>query len=90
MAVFGIILFLMAVANFFTIRKMQTIQTEIDEVSTNWLPRAIAISEISRNISDLRINQLQHAISTDEAKRQSRNITIIGLIDQMHENLSKY
>lgn len=90
MAVFGIILFLMAVANFFTIRKMQTIQKEINEVSTNWLPRAIAISEISRNISDLRINQLQHAITPHEEKRQNRTVAIIDLIDKINENLSTY
>jgi len=42
---FGFILVIMAGVNIFSINKMAALKSEIDEVTTNWLPRAIAISD---------------------------------------------
>ncbi len=51
---FALILFIMAGANFYSINKMALLKSEIEEVSNNWLPRAIAISDINLNTSNLR------------------------------------
>jgi signal transduction histidine kinase len=67
---FGFILIMMAAVNVFSVRKMASLKNEIDEVSTNWLPRALAISDINTNTSHLRTKQLQHAFAINEAEKQ--------------------
>lgn len=87
---FGFILAIMAGVNIFSLNKMATLKDEIDEVTTNWLPRAIAISDINLNTSDLRLNQLQHAFATAEAKKQVQANIMITLTDKISDNLNTY
>jgi two-component system NtrC family sensor kinase len=87
---FGAILIIMAAANMFSIRNMRSIKNEIDEVTSNWLPRGIAISDINKNTTSLRLNQLQHAMATDEESKQLLSEVMIGLIDKINENLDTY
>lgn len=87
---FGLILVIMAGVNIFSISRMAELKTEIDEVSTNWLPRVIAISEINLNTSDLRSNQLQHAYATDQAIKREQANKMITLIDNINENRDTY
>ena len=87
---FGAILIIMAAANMFSIRNMRSIKSEIDEVTSNWLPRGIAISDINKNTTNLRLNQLQHAMATDEESKQLLSEVMIGLIDKINENLDTY
>ncbi len=86
----GLILAFMAGANFFSIRKMAAIKAEIDEVTANRLPRALAISDLNLNTADLRINQLQHAFTTDTAAQQQRKKEMIQLIDKINGNIDTY
>ncbi len=46
---FGLMLLIMAGSNFYSVNKMELLKSEIEEVSNNWLPRAIAISDINLN-----------------------------------------
>lgn len=65
-------------------------KASIDEVSTSWLPRALAISDILIYTSELRINQLQHAFATDDSIKQTQAQKMIDLIDQINENMDTY
>jgi two-component system NtrC family sensor kinase len=87
---FGAILIIMAAANMFSIRNMRAIKNEIDEVTSNWLPRGIAISDINKNTTNLRLNQLQHAMATDEETKQLLSEAMVDLIDKINENLDTY
>ena len=87
---FGLILCIMAGVNIFSIHKMAMLKVEMDEVSMNWLPRAIALSDINLSTSRLLLVQSQHAFPADEAaKLQQVNIQI-NLIDNINENLDTY
>jgi len=87
---FGLVLALMAAVSIFSLYNMATIKNEIDVVTQNWMPRAIAISDINLNSSELRRTQLQQAFTTDQARRQALNIRAIELIDQINTNLDRY
>ncbi len=87
---FGIVLSIMAGVNFFSIQKMAAIKGEIDEVTTNWLPRALAIAEINVNIANLRLSQLQHAYAGDKATQIENAGKMIALIDKINENIDAY
>lgn len=87
---FGLVLALMAAVSIFSLYNMATIKNEIDIVTQNWMPRAIAISDINLNSSELRRTQLQQAFTTEESRRQALNIRAIELIDQIHTNLDRY
>ena len=87
---FGFILLVMASVSVYSIGNMAIIRDEIDEVSTNWLPRIIAISNVRQNTLELRINQLQHAFATDEARKQARSASMIALVDSINAHLDAY
>ncbi len=87
---FGLILFIMASLNFFSIHKMREIQNEIDEVTSNWLPRISAISEINLHTSNLYVHQLQHAIAIDEVVKREQQAEMIALIDKINANIDAY
>ncbi len=87
---FGLILAFMAGANFFSIRKMAAIKAEIDEVTANRLPRALAISDLNLNTAGLRIKQLQYAFTTDATAQRQQREAMIELIDQINENIDTY
>jgi signal transduction histidine kinase len=87
---FGLILAFMAGANFFSIRKIAAIKPEIDEVTANRLPRALAISDLKLNIAGLRINQLEYAFTTDTAAQRQQREVMIASIDKINENIDTY
>lgn len=87
---FGVILAIMAGVNIFAITKMGAIKAEIDEISANRLPRAIAISDLNLNTAALRISQLQHAFTAEKAAQQKQKNMMIALIDRINENLDTY
>lgn len=83
---FGIILVIMAAVNIYAIQRMLNIKTEIDEVSHNWLPRAVAISDLNLNTAELRIQQLQHVLASDETEKLQLAGRMIELIDEINKN----
>ncbi|UCE19803.1 MAG: MCP four helix bundle domain-containing protein [Gemmatimonadota bacterium] len=87
---FGLILLIMAGVNIFSIHKMAMLKVELDEVSLNWLPRAIALSDINLNTSRLLLIQSQHAFPADEAAKLHQANIQINLIDNINENLDTY
>ena len=87
---FGSILIIMAVVNVFAIRKMAAIKAEIDEVSGNRLPRALAISELNLNTSYLRIHQLQLAIAPDSETKRELSALISARLDSITHNVDLY
>lgn len=87
---FAIILIIMTCVNIFAIRKLASLKAEIDVITTNWLPRAIAISDINLNTARLRMNQLQHAYASDEVSRREKAVTMVELLDKIDRNLDAY
>lgn len=87
---FGTILVILAVVNIFSIRMMKSIKVEFEQVTTNWLPRASAISDINLYTTNLRLNQLQHAFTSDEQQKRRQEALIIDLIDKINTNLDTY
>lgn len=87
---FGIILLLMASVNIFSIRKMVSVKGELDEVSMNRLPRAIAVSDINLYTSRLRSVQLQSALTDDGEIRNRQQRMQMALIDSINSSLDTY
>jgi signal transduction histidine kinase len=87
---FGLVVAIMATANILSLNRMAVLKTEIDEVSTNWLRRAVAISDVKLYTSHLRMSQLQSAFTIEEDKRQVQSETMIALIDRINGNLDIY
>src|SRR5262245_34601377 len=87
---FGVIVLVMAGANIFALNKMAAIKAEIDEVTANCLPRALAIADLNISTADLRINQLQHAFATDSSSKRQQEKAMIQLIDRINQNLDTY
>lgn len=90
LASFGLVLLIMSAVHFYTIHNMRAIRVEVDEVAQNWLPRALAISDVSVSTSRLRINQLQQTLASDAEARHQLTATSIELIDQINANLDAY
>jgi len=87
---FGVILVIMAGSNIFSIRRMSAIKNEIDDVTANRLPRALALADLNLNTAALRISQLQHAFTREPAARQQQKDIMIRLIDRIEGNKDAY
>ena len=87
---FGLILAIMAGLNFYSVQKLEDLKEEIDAVSNNWLPRALAIADIKLNTSYLRISQLQHAVADDPTLKQEQARIWISLIDRINDSQDAY
>jgi len=83
---FAIILALLAGLNAFSIYRMTSIRDEIEQVTTNWLPSALAIAAINSNTSDLRITQLQYLHAADDSTRTRLGGVMTNLIDRINLN----
>ncbi len=87
---FAVIVAVMAAANIYSIKKMETIKAEIDEVTSNWLPRALVISDIHAGTSALRIRQLQHVFATGDTAALNRTRAMSELVDLINDKLDTY
>ncbi len=87
---FALIIIILGGANFYSINKLANLRSEIEEVSNNWLPRAIATSDINLNTSNLRRTQLQYALSTSESLRQKQSEKMIDYIQKINADMKIY
>jgi signal transduction histidine kinase len=87
---FGLVLVVLSAASGFIIHRMTSLKESFEEVATNWLPRSVAIAELSRGISNYRTLALQHALTSNLAAKSSIE-KLIGLqIDQIEDYLDRY
>ncbi len=87
---FGAILIMLILVYLYSIKKMSDLNEEIDAVSNNWLPRAVALSELNNSTANLRISQFEHAYTFDEEKMRQQELEMIELLDQITENIDTY
>ena len=87
---FGIILLIMAGANFYSLSRLASLNDEIGMVTGNSLPRVVAISGINLSTSELRTNQLQYAIASGEESRLEHAANIIELLNTIEHDLDTY
>ena len=86
----GLIFAILALGNFYSLRKMATIESEIDEVTSNRLPRAIAVSDISLSTSNLRTAQLQYALTRDPERKREQAAAMLALLERIDDDRDRY
>jgi len=82
----AVIIVLTTAANFFLIHRMSGLKDEIDVVTSKRLPSAVAIGSIDSYASDLRVAQLQHAGSRDDAEKKRLQLLMVDLIEKIEKN----
>jgi signal transduction histidine kinase len=86
----GLILTIMAAVNIYSINRLGTLKQDIDVVTKNHLPRAIAVSDINLNSSELRRNQLQFLFAGAGAGKEEQANAMIALIDSINASIDIY
>lgn len=86
----AIVLILMAGGYARSFRQLEDLKSDLEAVSRNWLGRIIAVSNISRNASDLRTLQLQYASTVDTSQHSAQTEGIINIVDQINTNRDTY
>lgn len=87
---FGIILLVMLAALVFKWQRVVSLKDEVDVLATNWLPRVVAISEISLNTTQLRLTQMQHVEATAADDRDRLTAAMVELIEKIDANIDSY
>ncbi len=87
---FGVIIFLLYGVSGISYYSLSTLNKEIEEISNNWLERAVTISDLNLNVSQLRVFQLEHAYTFDHNLMKQQEAQMVGLVDQINENIDKY
>ncbi len=85
---FGLIIFVMIGGNIFMLIEMTSIKSNIDNVTSNWMPGVIAISEFAGKTATLRIYELQHVTteSPEEMQELEKKMRKIKLDIQKLQN----
>lgn len=86
----GIVLILMAAGYARSFRQLVSLKADLEAVSRNRLARIIAVSEINRHASDLRMWQLRYASVGDTSARAAQIEGIVDLLDQINANSDTY
>lgn len=69
---------------------MAQMKSEMDQVTTDWLPRVIAVSDINLNTAILRTHQMDFALAEDTVPNVDQQMDIIGLIDRINMSMDTY
>jgi len=83
---FAIVVFLMACTNIYVVRTMASIKSELTNVSSLWMPYAVAITDLYQNTSKLRSEQLQYCFSLEEKNK----LAITELVPKIEESQDTY
>jgi len=86
----AIVLLLMASGYSRSFRQLIALKDDLEAVSRNWLGRIVAVSNISRGVSDLRMVQLQYASAADTVMHAEQAEGLIQLIDLINANRDTY
>lgn len=86
----AIVLMLMAGGYARSFRQLVDLKDDLESVSRNWMGRIIAVSNISRGVSDLRMVQLQYATASDTVMHAEQAEGLIALIDLINANRDTY
>lgn len=86
---FGAVLIAMAGVSFFAIAQMNELRAEIDEINSYWLPSITMASELSQDVSNLRIRQLEESTNADTVQEELV-AQMVALIDSINANTDAY
>jgi signal transduction histidine kinase len=86
----AVVLLLMAGGYARSFRQLVDLKDDLESVSRNWMGRIIAVSNISRGVSDLRMVQLQYATASDTVMHSEQAEGLIALIDLINANRDTY
>lgn len=86
----GFILLFLATISMYSLRTIEKIKIDMDEVTGNWLPRALAIADLNLSTANLRMNQLQYALATDSVSKEKHKALMIDLLDEINQNQNIY
>jgi hypothetical protein len=88
--IFGVLLVLMAGVGIFLMYRMTFLKSEIDTITSTWLPSAVASASFKSSASDLRNVQLQHAIAQNDSTKRRLMSVMVELIDRIEMNREEY
>lgn len=87
---FGLVLIVVLIASGFILNRMTNLKNSFDEVATNWMPRSVAVAELSRGISNYRTLALQHILTPSPFEKKSLEKLINLQIEQIQDYLDQY
>jgi signal transduction histidine kinase len=66
------------------------LKNDLDEVTSNWLQRMTALSDINLYSTNLRLYQLQHVFAFQDSTKKQQADYMVVLIDKINANLDVY
>jgi signal transduction histidine kinase len=87
---FSVIIFLLYGVSGISYYSLSSLNKEIEEISNNWLERAVTISDLNLNVSQLRVFQLEHAYTFNIVLMKQQEAQMVDLVDQINGNIDKY
>ena len=87
---FACVLVLMVGVNVYSLKTIRDLKNELDEVTSNWLQRMSALSDINLYTTNLRLYQLQHVFAVQDSTKKQQADYMVVLIDNINANLDVY
>lgn len=87
---FGLILILMTALGLVALNRMGVVDEQSTDMADNWMPSIKETSELNTAISDLRVMELQHVISSDRAGMDEEEKKMTVLLEAVNKNNANY
>ncbi|ATB41035.1 hypothetical protein CYFUS_006497 [Cystobacter fuscus] len=87
---FLILLALTGLLGVFALEQMRQMRRASDEVTDNWMPSTLYVSDANTNTSDFRIAELQHVLSLNSEEMSGYERQMREQLDKLDRNLDRY
>jgi methyl-accepting chemotaxis protein len=87
---FFVLLSLTALLGVFALRQMREMRHASDEITDNWMPSTLYVSDANTNTSDFRIAELQHVLSATPEEMSGYERQMREQLDKFERNLKQY
>ncbi len=88
--VLGLVILVLSASVSINLSHMARMKQEMDQVTTDWLPRVIAVSDINLNTAILRTHQMDFALAEGATPDVDQQVAIIELIDRINMSMDTY
>ena len=87
---FGLLVIMSAAIGGFALMQMGIVDQESSEIASDWLPSVDFANRLNTGISDLRVAELQHVISQDEAAMKTHAEAIDQTLDTIKKDRAAF
>jgi len=84
------LIFLLIVLGLFSYMQLSTLNSETEEITTNWMPSTNYANKMNTNTSDFRTTEYRHVVSDNQAEMDDAEKRLNDVLSEFEKNRKEY